>query len=148
MQGSPLQHPFVHPSVETQLVNTHSIYTELMGEDSWLVTDHPPSTFPAQSPPQDTSGGTCWSCGAVGHSMSECPHPKDKNHIATNCQAFHCQIRSGHSTTTSTSSCKWAPPTPAELAESGHGLIDNCPYTYDASHCFWIPEATMAQFST
>ena len=33
---------------------------------------------------------------------------------------------------------------PHRLSRGGHCLIDNHPYTYDATHKFWLPDAAVA----
>lgn len=76
------QNKMLTQSISDLLISFETKYNELLWQNKWIAkstTVNQSSTF---STSLNSKGDLmCWNCGAIGHGLRDCPHPKDEHAI-------------------------------------------------------------------
>jgi hypothetical protein len=140
------------PSVESLLKIAEKKYYELTATNKWsgVTTKGVQSTFTSTTPgggKTPTKDTTCWNCNEKGHTTSNCPKPKNADHIEKRRKEFKAMLKNkqkqkkGQQGTrpgaTNPGTNKFAPPT---TNEKNRRYIDGKAMYWLNKSRRWVPD--------
>lgn len=137
--------PAEYPTIEDMVKMAEKLYLNLASTNMWTGIQHKvnPSSFPALNGMLKT-GLSCWNCGQAGHSLKDCPKPKNNDLIEQRKKQFKeakkKEKKDGKGkgeNRTSKAKGKWAPPTESE---KNRRIIDGKPMFYLNKTKRWVDD--------